>query len=190
MHFFATLAKTAKMKWTLKKVKDIKLNPSNPRTIQKDKFNRLVESIRSFPKMLEIRPIVLNSDDIVLGGNMRLQACIEAGLSEVPVIKADDLSPEGQREFIIKDNVGFGQWDWDALANEWDGVDLENWGLDLWKSEDIDLDDFFEDAPEDQEENLNKLILEYTEEDYQFVLDRLKEIGGSKESAIYDLLRK
>jgi len=85
--------------------------------------------------MLEIRPIVINNDNVVLGGNMRLEACKKAGLKEVPVIKASDLSADEQRQFIIKDNVGFGDWDWDLLANEWNNEDLEEWGLDVWQPE-------------------------------------------------------
>jgi hypothetical protein len=90
--------------------------------------------------MLELRPIVVNEDMIVLGGNMRLKACKEAGLKQIPIIKASELNEEQQRAFIIKDNVGFGEWDWDALANEWDAEQLEEWGLDVWKGEGVDLD--------------------------------------------------
>ena len=97
---------------------EIKSNPNNPRIIKDDKFHKLVESIKTFPRMLEIRPIVVNKDMVVLGGNMRLRACKEAGIKKVPVIFADDLTEEQQREFIIKDNVGFGEWDWAMLANE------------------------------------------------------------------------
>lgn len=113
------------------KISLVKPNPNNPRVIKDDKFKKLVQSIKDFPKMLEIRPIVVNDDMIVLGGNMRLKACKEAGLKEIPIIKASELSEEQQREFIIKDNVGFGEWDWDSLANEWDAEQLDGWGLDL-----------------------------------------------------------
>jgi ParB-like chromosome segregation protein Spo0J len=95
------------------KLSEVKSNPNNPRIIKDDKFSKLVKSIQEFPKMLEIRPIVVNSDMIVLGGNMRLKACKEAGLKEVPVIFAHDLTEEEQKQFIIKDNVGFGEWDYD-----------------------------------------------------------------------------
>ena len=117
----------------VKKVKlsEIKNNPNNPRILKDDKFAKLVKSIKEFPKMLEIRPIVVNSDMIVLGGNMRLKACKEAGLKEVPVVLADDLTEDEQKQFIIKDNVGFGEWDWEMLANEWEADLLEEWGLDL-----------------------------------------------------------
>ena len=113
------------------KTSTLKLNPANPRTIKDEKFAQLVRSVRDFPQMLEIRPIVVNNKMEVLGGNMRLRACIEAGLIEVPIIRADDLTDDQQREFIIKDNVGFGEWNWEALANEWDAAELSDWGLDV-----------------------------------------------------------
>lgn len=112
-------------------ITEIQLNPNNPRVIKDDKFKKLVKSIQEFPQMLAIRPIVVNDQMVVLGGNMRLKACIEAGLTEVPVIKASSLTPEQQNEFIIKDNVGFGEWEWDVLANEWDVDKLSEWGLDI-----------------------------------------------------------
>ena len=113
------------------KISDIKPNPNNPRQIKDDKFKKLVQSIKDFPEMLALRPIVVNDEMVVLGGNMRLKACKEAGLKEVSIIKASELTEDQQREFIIKDNVGFGEWDWDSLANEWDAIELEAWGLDL-----------------------------------------------------------
>jgi len=113
------------------KISEVKTNPNNPRTIKDDKFAKLVKSIKEFPEMLNLRPIVVNDDMIVLGGNMRLKACKEAGLKEVPIIKASNLTEQQQKEFIIKDNVGFGEWDWDGLANEWDAEELTEWGLDI-----------------------------------------------------------
>lgn len=112
-------------------ISEIKANPNNPRIIKDDKFAKLVKSIKEFPEMLQIRPIVVNADMIVLGGNMRLKACKEAGLKEVPVIKATDLTDEQQREFIIKDNSGFGEWDMEVIANEWGDLPLNDWGLDI-----------------------------------------------------------
>lgn len=147
------------MKSVLTKISAIKRNPNNPRILKDDKFAKLTQSIKDFPQMLEIRPIVVNDDMIVLGGNMRLKACKEAGLKEVPVIKVSDLSEEQQREFIIKDNVGFGEWDWDLLANEWDTDLLEDWGLEL----DFDPTDDNEgltdedDVPEVPEEPISKV---------------------------------
>lgn len=114
----------------LEKINNIKLNPNNPRLIKDDKFKKLVQSIKDFPEMLNIRPIVVNTDMVILGGNMRYKACKEAGLKEVPVI-ITDLSEEKQREFLIKDNTSGGEWDWEVLANEWDAEQLDAWGLDV-----------------------------------------------------------
>jgi ParB-like chromosome segregation protein Spo0J len=113
-------------------IKSIKLNPNNPRLIKDDKFKKLVQSIKDFPEMLDIRPIVVNQDMIILGGNMRYKACQEAGLKEIPII-VTDLTEEQQREFLIKDNVSGGEWDWDMLANEWEVEQLTEWGLDVWE---------------------------------------------------------
>lgn len=112
-------------------INEIKPNPENPRIIKDHKFKQLVESIKSFPQMLELRPIVIDENNIVLGGNMRLKACTEAGLTDVPVIYAKDLTEEQKKEFIIKDNVGYGEWDWEDLANSWDVEQITDWGLDI-----------------------------------------------------------
>jgi DNA modification methylase len=112
------------------KISEVKVNPNNPRLIKDDKFKKLVQSVKDFPEMLNIRPIVVNKDMIILGGNMRFKACKEAGLKEVPII-ITDLTEDQQREFLIKDNVSGGEWDWDILANEWNADDLKDWGLDL-----------------------------------------------------------
>lgn len=114
----------------LYKVSDLVLNDNNPRFIKDDKFQKLVQSLRDFPKMLEYKPIIINSDNVVLAGNMRLRAAKELKYDKVPVLLADNLTEEEQKELIIKDNVGFGEWDWDMLANEWDMQDLADWGLD------------------------------------------------------------
>jgi len=113
------------------KINSIKTNPKNPRLIKDDKFKKLVNSIKGFPQMLELRPIVVDENNIILGGNMRHKACIEAGLKEVYIVQAKDLTQQQKDEFIVKDNVGFGEWDWDILANEWNTDKLENWGLSL-----------------------------------------------------------
>ncbi len=112
------------------KINEVKPNPSNPRTIKDDKFKKLVKSIQDFPEMLKLRPLVVNSEMVVLGGNMRLKACKEAGLTEVPIIYANNLTETQQQEFIIKDNLGYGEWNWDDLK-EWDMSDLEEWGMDI-----------------------------------------------------------
>ena len=113
------------------KINAIKTNPKNPRLIKDDKFKKLVKSIQEFPQMLELRPIVVDENNIILGGNMRYKACIEAGLKEIYILKAEDLTEQQKDEFIVKDNVGFGEWDWDILANEWDTDKLQDWGLSL-----------------------------------------------------------
>jgi ParB-like chromosome segregation protein Spo0J len=113
------------------KTKDIIPNENNPRILKDDKFKKLVQSIKDFPEMLEIRPIVVNNEMMILGGNMRWKAIQEIGIKEIPIIKAENLTEEQQREFLIKDNVGFGEWDWDALANDWDPEELNEWGLDV-----------------------------------------------------------
>jgi len=112
------------------KISDVKSNPNNPRLIKDDKFAKLVQSLKDFPEMANVRPIVVNQDFVVLGGNMRLKAMKEAGWKQVPV-QVVDWSEQQQKEFIIKDNVGFGEWEWDVLANEWEADDLEKWGLDV-----------------------------------------------------------
>ena len=111
-------------------LKDIKPNPNNPRVIKDDKFAKLVQSLKELPEMASVRPIVVNQDMIVLGGNMRLKAMKEAGWKQAPV-EVVDWDEDKQRQFIIKDNVGFGEWDWEMLANEWDAEQLEDWGLDI-----------------------------------------------------------
>jgi site-specific DNA-methyltransferase (adenine-specific) len=112
-------------------ITEVKPNGSNPRIIKDAKFKQLVQSIQEFPEMLELRPIIVNSDMVILGGNMRYKACMDAGIKEIPIMIADSLDEAKQKEFIVKDNVGFGEWDWDVLANEWDVEELAHWGLDL-----------------------------------------------------------
>lgn len=152
-------------------INSIKSNPDNPRVIRDDKFKKLVKSIQEFPQMLSLRPIVVNDEMIVLGGNMRLKACKEAGLKEVPIIKASDLSEEQQREFIIKDNVGFGEWDWDILANEWDEELLTEWGLDLpvFEAEQETID-------EAEESNGVKLSIEVTNNAFLEMHEKLENL--------------
>jgi len=125
------------------KISDVKSNPNNPRLIKDDKFAKLVQSLKDFPEMANVRPIVVNQDFVVLGGNMRLKAMKEAGWKEVP-IEVVDWSEQQQKEFIIKDNVGFGEWEWDVLANEWEAADLDKWGLDV---------PGFEEEPEAEEDD-------------------------------------
>lgn len=133
------------------KITNIKPNPNNPRLIKDDKFNKLVQSIKDFPEMMEKRPIVCVTDVdgkiYPLGGNMRLKAIKELRYKDIPdnwVVMADDWTEEKRREFVIKDNVGFGEWDWEQLANEWDNEDLEAWGLDLPKDKSNEVKDLFD----------------------------------------------
>lgn len=125
------------------KLSEIKPNPNNPRLIKDDKFKKLCQSIKDFPEMLELRPIIVNKDMIILGGNMRYKAAKEIGLKEIPVKVADNLTPEQEREFLIKDNTSGGEWDWEILANEWDSEELEAWGLDLPITKDLNEQDLF-----------------------------------------------
>lgn len=115
-------------------IKLVKTNPNNPRTIKDDKFKKLVKSIKEFPEMLGVRPIVVDENMVVLGGNMRLKACKEAGLSEVSIIKASELTEEQKKEFIIKDNVGYGEWDWELLLEDYEKDKLLDWGMDIPKN--------------------------------------------------------
>jgi hypothetical protein len=170
------------------KISQLKENTSNPRLIKGDKFKKLVKSIQEFPEMLELRPIVVDENMIVLGGNMRLKACKEAGLKEVWIEVAENLTEAQKKEFIIKDNVGFGEWEWDILANEWDAMDLNEWGLDTWQPSDVDLDNFFEDNGDSDKEQKFKIVLEYSEEDFNIINDKLNSINGSKEEIIFKLL--
>jgi ParB-like chromosome segregation protein Spo0J len=128
----------------IQKVKINKVFPNqlNPRIIKKDKFEKLVKSIKEFPEMLQLRPIVVDSKMNIIGGNMRFKACQELGLKEVYIIKAENLTKEQVNQFVIKDNVGFGEWDWDILANSWDTRELKDWGMDVWQG--AQEDDMFD----------------------------------------------
>ena len=120
----------------LVRINKIKPNASNPRVIKTLKFKKLVKSIKELPSMLKLRPIVVDENYIILGGNMRYKACIEAGLKEIPIIVANELTEDEKQAFVIKDNLSFGEWDYDLLSNEWDSVELDDWGLDGWQNED------------------------------------------------------
>ena len=170
------------------KINKVKSNPNNPRLIKNDKFKKLVKSVQEFPEMLELRPIVVDENMIVLGGNMRLKACQEAGLKEV-WIEVANLTEQQKKEFTIKDNVGFGEWEWDMLANEWEQTELEDWGLDGFpfednknysdKNKEIDINTF-----DDQ----MFIKLKYSEDDYWKVKEQLSKIASSPEQAIWKLL--
>ena len=145
------------------KLSGIKQNPTNPRIIKDDKFQKLVTSIKEFPEMLEARPIVVNPGGIIIGGNMRYKACKAAGLTEAPVYVAT-WEESKAKEFIVKDNVGFGEWDWDILANEWDAAELDEWGLDVWQPEEEEKEgltdpDEVPEAPEEAQTKLGDLYI-------------------------------
>ena len=171
------------------KINQLKENTSNPRLIKGDKFKKLVKSIQEFPEMLELRPIVVDENMVVLGGNMRLKACKEAGLKEVWIEVAENLTEAQKKEFVIKDNVGFGEWEWDMLANEWDAMDLNEWGLDTWQPSDVNLDQFFDENDKIKDGKF-KIVLEYTEDDYNEVIHLFAKHSGSKENIVFDLLKE
>jgi hypothetical protein len=164
------------------KISEIKLNPNNPRLIKDDKFEKLVKSIKEFPEMLDIRPIVVNSDMVILGGNMRFKACKEAGLKEIPVIVADNLTEEQQREFLIKDNTSGGEWDFEMLANEWDNEQLEDWGLDL-VGFDIDSDEFGDDfsLPDGDKSPFQQMTFTLADEQAEQIKNAIADIKATEE---------
>jgi len=171
------------------KISDIKANPNNPRLIKDDNFAKLVQSVTEFPEMLEIRPIVVNSDMVVLGGNMRLKACKEAKIKELTVIVADSLTEEQQREFLIKDNVSGGDWDWNILANEWDAEQLTEWGLNI---PDFDVDTDYSDKNKEIDTDFNDqkytFKLEYTEDEYIELKEKIQNSGKTPEQIFYEAL--
>ena len=159
------------------KINELKPNESNPRIIKEAKFKKLVKSIKDFPEMLELRPIILDENNIILGGNMRYKACVAAGLKEVPVKIAKGLTEEQKEEFIVKDNVGFGEWDWDILGNQWDNAKLGEWGMDVWQPEEAVDYSVLEDLDlastlENKTEHVKRAILiEFQPENYDEASD-------------------
>lgn len=111
------------------KITDIKPNEDNPRYITDANFDRLVNSITNFPKMLQKRPIIVDENMVVLGGNMRLKACAAAGLKKVPILIAKGWTEEEKKEFLIKDNISYGKWDWETLGDNWNNEDLKQWDM-------------------------------------------------------------
>jgi len=181
------------------KINLIKPNPNNPRIIKDEKFKKLVQSIKDFPQMLELRPIVIDENNIVLGGNMRLKACQELGLKDVPTIYAKDLTEDQKKEFIIKDNVGFGEWNWDDLANDWDEELLVEWGLDL--PIDTKIDNLEEDETLEFEQSVQLtppkeyilIMAEPNSVDWEEIKEKLQlkmvRRGGYKQGSIFDAIR-
>jgi ParB-like chromosome segregation protein Spo0J len=167
------------------KLKDIKPNPNNPRVIRDYKFQKLKQSISEFPKMLSLRPMVIDENNVVLGGNMRLRVLQELGFNDIDeawVKRSSDLTEEEKKRFIITDNVSFGEWDWDTLANDWDVVDLEAWGLDIpFYDEEVKQE-------ESKEEEMNVIELKFYDKDYKIVKEKLNSISMSPEIAVLKLL--
>lgn len=167
---------------------EVKLSPYNPRVIKNDKFKKLMKSIMEFPEMLELRPMVVDEDMIVLGGNMRLRACMELGIQEVPVVKALGLTDEQKKEFVIKDNAAFGEWDWDLLANQWEIQDLSDWGLDIPASyfdEDVepqfDMDELDKDLDTYINSKVKQITMYFDNQQYEYALAKLQEIMEERE---------
>lgn len=177
------------MKIETVKIGLVKPNPNNPRIIRDEKFKGLVKSIQDFPQMLQIRPIVVNDEMIVLGGNQRLRACKEAGLKEIPIIKASELTEEQQEEFIIKDNNTAGEWNWDDLANKWSEEKLKKWGMPLPIFENnLDYSDKNEEINIDSLDGHMIIKLNFSEEEYWQVKQQLSEIASTPEQAVWKLL--
>lgn len=186
-------------------IKSLVMNPNNPRTIKDNKFKKLVKSINDFPEMLDVRPIVVDEDMVVLGGNMRLKACLQAGLKEVSIIKFNDLDENRKKEFILKDNQSFGEWD-NNLLSTWDKEMLLNSGFEEWEMLDIfgvnDLDNKYKGNiegsnfnPEEVDVNdyikqnilfFNEFMIEFEDDEIKECIRNLKSIS-SQEAFISDL---
>lgn len=171
-------------------ISSIQTNPNNPRKITAAQVEKLKKSISEFSAMMELRPIIIDEQRIVLGGNMRLLSLIQLGYTEIPeswVKQAADLTEEEKQRFIIADNVGFGEWDWDAIANGWEVVDLEAWGLDIpqFKAPDVDYsildDDDVTQQLEDMTDGVKKAIqIEFEAEHYEEAFALVKYWRGMK----------
>jgi hypothetical protein len=161
-------------------INTVKANPNNPRIIKDDKFAKLVKSIKDFPDMLNVRPIVVNKDMVVLGGNMRLKAIKEAGYKEV-AIEIVDWTEQQQKEFIVKDNVGYGEWDWSDLANNWDSDQLEEWGLDIPGFSNVeDLGENFS-LPDGDKAPFQQMTFTLADEQATQIKNAIDEIKGTEE---------
>jgi ParB-like chromosome segregation protein Spo0J len=169
---------------------EIKENPNNPRVIEPHKFAQLVESLRSFPKMMALRPIIKDDNGFILGGNMRYRALLDLGYEQVPdewVKNANDFTEEEKREFLIKDNLGFGEWNFHDLEAEWNKNELGEWGFDI-PSHDSDLSKFFENDSEPTKVNQKAITLHFVIEDYEKVRKALDSMEGTDEKVIWNLL--
>jgi len=177
------------------KLSQLKPNPANPRLIKDDKFKKLVKSLQDFPEMMEKRPMVCVTDTdgklYPLGGNMRLRALQELKYKEIPdnwVMLADEWSEEKRREFTIKDNAGFGEWDFDELANSWDSEPLSDWGVDVPNWDNQDYSDKNKEVDVNGFDDKMVIKLKYTEDDYIKVKEQLSRIAATPEQAVWKLL--
>lgn len=178
------------------KIEKIKSNPNNPRVIKDYKFKKLIKSIQDFPDMLKLRPIIVDEKNMILGGNMRYKACLELGHKNVWAVMADDLTEEQKKQFVIKDNVGFGEWDWDILANDWETTELKDWGIDVWQPEEavdysvldeVDLDDEIDNM---YQQTKKSIILEFPTEEYVNGVQQAYESLKKKNVNLSDLFYK
>ncbi len=174
------------------KLSQIKPNPANPRLIKDEGFRRLLKSLKEFPAMMELRPIITDHDGTILGGNMRYKALLELGYKEVPetwIRSAGSLSDDEKRRFIITDNVGFGEWDYDALANEWDVQELNDWGLDLPDWSETDYSEKNKELSMDDLENETYFFkLNYSDGEYTQLKERIEQSGKTPEQIFYEAL--
>ena len=179
--------KTSKLIPEKIKVSKLKRNPDNPRIMRDDEYLILLNSVKTSPWMLEINSIKIDKDFTVLSGNQRLKACRELKMKEVFVTNIGHLTKEQQKEYIIKDNEHAGEYDF-AKLNEWPQDKLKEWGVYTWQPTEEKYEDFFEDK--DDQEQTHKIVLEYNEENYNVIIEKLGQISGTKEAIIYNLLTK
>jgi len=165
----------------LRKLSRIKLNKSNPRFIREDMFKKLKKSLQEFPQGLKYRPLIIDDKGVVQGGNMRLRAARELKWDEIPTINAKDLPPDELRRLIIVDNIGFGAWDYEMLANEWEPQELGDWGLTVFDLEPVDLGAFFEDKEDDDDEGKMRLTLLFPGSEREKIEKALDASGMTKE---------
>ena len=168
--------------------KNVKLNDYNPRSINDKQFKKLIASIKEFPEMLGFRPIVVDEDNVILGGNMRFQACVKSGLKEVNVIQVTGWSEERKKEFIIKDNAHYGEWDYDILANRFDEGKLNYFGMQVWNPADAEFsendeplkldDDSVENKSEATTKDFRAIQLEFTLTDYDEAKELITSLRG------------
>lgn len=173
------------------KLSEIKSNPDNPRIIRDAKFEQLKKSIQEFPAMLELRPMIIDAAGVVLGGNMRLRALQDLGYKEIPdtwVKRAEELTEDEKRRFVIVDNVGYGEWDWETIANAWDADEVREWGLDVPGFDVQDYSDKNQEVDVDGFEDEMIIRLKYTEDEYRIVRDQLSKIAATPEQAVWKLL--